>query len=267
MRVIYCEFYIVDQIGQKECRGSDCEVCLFFEGHAQNDRIHSGLPALKHENIGKPLGLPLPLLHQGIIPVKAEIDLPSQIAQCNVIPWVTSATITHATPEIFRTDEPLIGHAECIHHHVTVHIPQLVADLHDRVCHANFPGDERVVTDLDHLCLLNSTLEDWPGVQGLIELIHLLCCLRIIHSKENELWLHEVFDRRTHGNEKWVVAEANMLIEQRTDLPVNGPRQYSRDNHHNLGLGDMFHQLGDPVLQIVVVKIHPRLWESGHSLI
>ena len=75
VRIKDCEFYIVDQIGQKECRGSDCQVCLFFEGHAQDDWIHSGLPALKHENIGKPLGLPFPLLHQGIIPVKAEICL------------------------------------------------------------------------------------------------------------------------------------------------------------------------------------------------
>ena len=105
----------------------------------------SGLPALKHQNIGKPLGLPFPLLHQRIIPVEAEIDLPSQIAQCNVIPWMTSATITHATPKIFRTDEPFIGHAQCIHHHVTVHISQLVADLHDRVGHGNLSGDEGVV--------------------------------------------------------------------------------------------------------------------------
>ena len=35
--------------------------------------------------------------------------------------------------------------------------------------------------------------------------------------------------------------EADMLIEQRTDLPVNGPRKNSGDNHHNLGLGDVFH--------------------------
>ena len=77
VRIKYCQFYIVDQIGQIKSRGSDCEVGFLLKGHAQDDRIHARLPALKHENIGKPLGLPFPLLHERIIPVKGR-DLPSE---------------------------------------------------------------------------------------------------------------------------------------------------------------------------------------------
>src|SRR6266851_1777498 len=149
---------------------------------------------------------------------------------------MTTTTITHAAPEIFRAQQSISRKTKGAGHRIDITTEGVVTDLHKRVDIAHFHTDESVVGDLDQLGILDSRFVEGLVVDRCIELFGLLGGSFISNTEKYKLRIQEVLNRCAHGDEKWVVAEFDVVVEYRQNLSTYCTRQHRRDDHYDLVL-------------------------------
>ncbi len=183
---------------------------------------------------------------------------------------MTATTVAHTSSHVFGADETISGDLERVSHCVDIHGPaDLVADLHEQVGVDDLHADEGIVGDLDELGILGRGTVEGLVVDGSIELFGDDSRFVIDDAKEHELWVEEVAHGRAHGDEEWIVAELNVLVDHRQDALVDGAREDSRNDDYRAifaDLGDGIRELADALDEIVIVEIDALVGEPAYTL-